>query len=117
MVGVAVIGSRGFHNYEFFSEKLNYFLQNLSDYKIISGGAVGTDSMARRWAEENRIKIVEYLPEYDKFRPKIAPLKRNHTIVENADIMVAFQMNNSKGTEYTINLAKKKGIPIRIIKI
>ena len=35
-------------------------------------------------------------------------------IVEKADELVAFHVNKSHGTQYTIELAKKKGIPVKI---
>lgn len=35
-------------------------------------------------------------------------------IIENADKLIAFHINNSEGTEYAINKAKEKGIPIQV---
>lgn len=114
---IAVIGSRGFDNYPLFVEKLEYLLQNLSDYSFVSGGALGTDSLIRKYARENNYLLAEYLPEYDKYDGKVAPIKRNHTIVENSDMLIAFWNGLSRGTNYTVKLAEKKGIPVRIVKI
>lgn len=37
---IAVIGSRGFSEYEFFKEKLEYLIQNIKeDIQFVSGGA------------------------------------------------------------------------------
>jgi hypothetical protein len=36
------------------------------------------------------------------------PLKRNHHIVDAADQLIAFWDEKSKGTKYTIDLARKK---------
>lgn len=115
---IAVIGSRGFNDYQFFVEKLEYLLQNLSDFSFCSGGAsTGGDALIKRYCQENDLKLTEYLPEYDKYPGKVAPIKRNHTIVENSDMLIAFFDGSSKGTSYTIKLAEKKGIPIRLVKI
>ena len=40
---------------------------------IISGGAKGADTYAKEFANKHNLKLVEYLPEYDKYPPKVAP--------------------------------------------
>ena len=116
---IAVVGSRDFNDYEFFVEKLEYLLQNLSNFSFVSGGAKGLDSLVKRYAKENNYLLVEYLPEYDKFpdNPKIAPLMRNKTIMENADMVIAFHNGVSKGTLNALSHAKKLNLPIRVVKI
>ena len=72
---VAVVGSRGI------------VVRNLGKYlpkdttEIVSGGARGVDTCARDYAIAHGIKLTEFLPEYEKFG-RIAPLKRNITILE-----------------------------------
>lgn len=34
-------------------------------------------------------------------------------IIDKADELIAFQVNKSEGTQYTINMAKQKGIPVK----
>jgi len=116
MSKIAVIGSRSFLDFNFFSAKLEYLLQNTEEIEFVSGGAIGTDRLCKRYAEENNYKITEFLPDYEKYSGKVAPLKRNHQIVEAAQMLIAFTTGSS-GTAYTIKLAEKKGIPIRIIKV
>ena len=38
-------------------------------------------------------------------------------IVEDADEMIAFLLNESKGTKHSLELARKKGMPVTIIKV
>ena len=57
---------------------------------IISGGARGADTYAKEFANKHNLKLVEYLPEYDKYPPKVAPLMRNKLIVESCDCLMAF---------------------------
>ena len=83
---------------------------------IISGGAKGIDSLAAAYAKEHGIKLIEILPDYKKHK-KGAPIKRNNIIVELVDFVLAFWDGKSKGTEYVINLCKKKGKKCRIILI
>ena len=97
---VAVIGSR-----EKTISNLEKFLPKETT-EIVSGGARGIDSCAREYALKNKIKLVEFLPDYKTYG-RVAPLKRNHLIVSYCDVVIAFWDGKSRGTEYTINLAKK----------
>ena len=104
---VAVIGSRGL--------QVNDLGKYLPDEvtEIISGGARGVDTSARKYATEHGLKLTEYLPEYNKYG-RSAPLKRNITIIENADLVLAFWDGSSKGTKYVIENCKKRNIPLKI---
>ena len=104
---VAVIGSRGL--------QVNDLGKYLPDEvtEIISGGARGVDTSAREYAMEHGLKLTEYLPEYNKYG-RSAPLKRNITIIENADLVLAFWDGSSRGTKYVIDNCKKRNIPLKI---
>jgi len=119
IIKIAVIGSRGFFNYNFFKEKLEYLIQNIKeDIVFVSGGAKsGGDALIKRYCEENNLPLIEFLPEYDKYPPKIAPIKRNQQIVDESDIMIAFWDNSSRGTKSAIEMGRKKRIIIKIVKI
>ena len=65
----------------------NYLPENVTE--IVSGGAKGVDTCAKEYALSRGIKLTEYLPEYEKYG-KVAPLKRNITIIESADLVLAF---------------------------
>lgn len=56
-----------------------------------------------------------YLPEYNKYPPKVAPIKRNQKIVDASDYLIAIT-TGSNGTASAIKMAEKKGIPIKIVK-
>jgi hypothetical protein len=112
---LAVVGSRSFNNYELLKFKLDTIHSVKPITLIISGGAIGADSLGERWARENRIEILIFLPEWDKYG-KSAGYKRNVQIVESADAVIAFWDGESKGTQHTINIAKEKLKPTAIIK-
>ena len=104
---VAVVGSR------------NFQLNNLEDYlpegvtEIISGGAKGVDMSAREFALAHGIRLTEYLPEYDRFG-RGAPLRRNITIIEQADLVLAFWDGRSHGTKFVIDQCKSRKIPLKV---
>lgn len=108
---VAIIGSRNLT----VDNPGKYLPENTDE--IVSGGARGIDTCARKYAIENNIKLTEFLPDYKQFG-KIAPLKRNLEIIDYADIVIAFWDGTSKGTEFVINNCKKinKKIKIYIVK-
>ena len=80
---VAVIGSRGLQ------------VNDLGDYlpagvtEIVSGGARGIDTCAKNYALFHGLKLTEFLPEYSRYG-RGAPLRRNITIIEYADLVLAF---------------------------
>ena len=104
---VAVIGSR------------NLKVDDLGKYlpdgvtEIVSGGARGVDTCAREYARANKIKLTEFLPEYDKYG-RGAPLRRNITIIEYSDLVLAFWDGSSHGTKYVIDNCKKRGVPVKV---
>ena len=83
---------------------------------IVSGGARGADTYAKEFAMKHNLKLMEFLPEYDKYG-KSAPLVRNRLIVENCDCVLAFWDGKSRGTKYTLDYASELGKPIKIVQI
>ena len=82
----------------------------------VSGGAKGADTYAREFAKKKGLKLIEYFPNYDKYG-KGVPLERNKLIVEECDCVLAFWDGQSHGTKFTLDYAKEKNKPIKIIQI
>lgn len=107
---VAIIGSR------------SLIVNDLEKYlpadttEIVSGGAVGIDRCARRYAQQHGLKLTEFLPDYETYG-KYAPLKRNLEIIEYADIVYAFWDGKSNGTSFVINNCKKMDKKVRVFKV
>lgn len=104
---VAVIGSRGLS----VTDLGRYLPQNTTE--IVSGGAKGVDTSAREYALSHGIKLTEFLPEYTRFG-RSAPLKRNITIIEYSDIVLAFWDGKSRGTKFVIDNCRKLGVEVRV---
>jgi hypothetical protein len=109
---VAIVGSRTFTNYDLLCETLAS--ENITH--IISGGAVGADQLAEKYAADNNIPITIYKAEWALYG-KSAGFKRNITIVDASDKIIAFWDGKSKGTEHTITNAKSKGKIVKIVFI
>ena len=97
-----IIGSRTFSNYDLLAHVLDkhYISQ------IVSGGAIGADSLGKKYAEEKNIPLVEFFPMYHKYGKK-APFVRNKLIVQSSDIIIAFWDLYSPGTKHSLDYAKK----------
>lgn len=105
---VAVIGSR-----QLVVDNLECYLPD-ETIEIVSGGARGIDTCARNYAIQNGLKLTEFLPEYDKYG-RSAPLRRNITIIEHADLVLAFWDGKSRGTKFVIDNCKKMNKPVKVV--
>lgn len=103
----AIVGSRNLK-----VDQLDRYLPNETT-EIVSGGARGIDTCARQWANSHSIKLTEFLPEYEKYG-RSAPLRRNITIIQNADLVLAFWDQKSRGTKFVIDKCKELGVPVKI---
>ncbi len=104
---VAVIGSRSLY----VSDLEKYLPTNTTE--IVSGGAIGVDTSAREYSLSHGIKLTEFLPEYEKYG-RSAPLKRNITIIEYADIVLAFWDGQSRGTKFVIDNCHRLGVEVKV---
>jgi hypothetical protein len=111
---VGIVGSREFKNYELFSDIMKQYLSDIS--WVVSGGAPGADSLAEKWAKENKKMLTIYPADWFNLG-KRAGYVRNTDIVKNSDMIIAFWDGKSKGTKHTIGLAQKMGKECKIINV
>ena len=83
---------------------------------IISGGAIGVDTIAEHYADEHRISKLIVYPRYEQFG-RSAPIRRNEQMVNFADRVLVIWDGKSRGSAHTINYAKKKEKPLQIINV
>lgn len=110
---IAVIGSREFKNFAQLDRIVGEYIIS-DDDELISGGALGADSMAQRWAKENGYDISIKYPKIRKDGYPAANFIRNKRIVAASDIVLAFYSKNRYqigGTANSIEWARKLGIP------
>lgn len=97
----AVVGSRSFADYALLCETL----RPLAISRIVTGGAIGADRLAMRYARENDIPCDVFYPDYERYG-RGAPKRRNPTIIAHAEFVVAFWDGKSEGTRHALNIAK-----------
>ena len=120
-----IVGYRYFTNYSLFQQHLQkiqkiYPLEKWT--AIISGGASGVDTLAKKYANQNNIDFIEYPANWKKYGTPYAAYRRNQKIVDKSDVIIAFVHPKSRGTWDTINRAKQKSLKnedtiVHIIKV
>ena len=112
---LAIIGSRKFDDY---AQLLTNIPEGVTE--VVSGGAAGADTLAERFADEHELPKKIFLPKF-KSDPSVGYHpghfhQRNKQIAEYADTVLAFMPHGgSKGTQSTINYAKKAGTPCQVV--
>jgi len=110
---LAVIGTKKFTEYNFLSSILK---QTSNIDMIISGGAVGTDTLAEKYATKNKINFLKFPPNYKNYGDKAKHI-RDKLIVEECDELIAFWDGECEGTKYTLDYAEQLGKVIKIVRV
>jgi len=108
---LAVIGSKEFQDFRLLAIEIE---KENNVTKIISGAALGTDSLARRYAIQNNISLLEFPPDYAKYGTQ-AKHVRDNQIVNHCDKVLAFWDGVCEGTKYTMDYAHQQKVPVRIV--
>ena len=117
MFKVIVAGSRGFNDYKLLRRKLIHFLSryNPSDIEIVSGGANGADRLGEKFAIEKGCAIKRFIPDWNLYGNG-AGYRRNVEMANYSDACIVFWDGISKGSRHMINIAKKEGLKLRIVR-
>jgi hypothetical protein len=112
---LAVIGSRNLQDFALVVQVLDRYRAQHRELSFVSGGAVGADTLAAKYAVEHNIPIKVFLPEWDKYG-KRAGFIRNTIIWNHADAGVAFWDGVSRGTEHSFHIAAAQNKPLEIVR-
>jgi len=121
---IAVIGSRKITDKQMIYNNLNYLINTLLKWNkiqlnkliIVSGKAIGVDRIAMQYAIDNNLIDWNILADWDKYG-KRGGMLRNPNIIKHSDRIIAFQLDNSKGTQNGIDHAMKMNKKIHVISI
>ena len=76
---------------------------------IVSGGALGVDTVAASFAHAHGLGLQVIRPDYASASSRLAPLLRNTSIVSQSDYCIFFWDGVSRGTSHTISEARRLG--------
>ena len=117
MIKIIIAGGKDFKDKENLIEiEMTQLCQDydLEDIVVISGGEKGADSEGEKFAREFNTNLWIF-PAQWAVLGKSAEYKRNKMMTDNADVLLAFWDGQSKGTRHMINIAKQKGLKLRIL--
>ena len=118
-IKLAIVGSRTFNDYHLLKETIfnneKYEVVKSNIRYLISGGAAGADSLAQQLAKELGIAILIFYPDWSI--GKSAGFVRNKLIIKSSNLVFAFQENDSKGTQHSINLAKEMNKELYVTRL
>ena len=129
---VIIAGSRKFQDYDLLERKCDSILSSIeAEIIVISGCATGADILGEKYAQKRGYYVLECPAPWDDIEGK--PAKeiginsrgqkywkkaghyRNELMAQEADALIAFNLNNSVGTQDMIRRAKAHGLKIREI--
>ena len=110
---VIIAGSRNFNDYKTLCKYCDHILQNQNNIEIVCGMAKGADLLGKKYAEEKKYPLHKFPADWNKYG-KSAGYIRNKEMGKNADALICFWDQKSKGTKHMINIAKELKIKYRI---
>ena len=134
MFKVIIAGSRDFKDYKLLKKKMDKILSSVKeDVEIVSGKALGADTLGEKYAREKGYNIKEFpapwtniegKPDWqvgtrrngDKFW-RGAGHFRNEQMAKYADAAILFWKNSSTGTANMYHNAVSYKLKVRVIKI
>lgn len=114
---VIIAGGRDFSDYEMLLAQMDKLLVRYKpqEIQIVCGEARGADTLGKRYAQERGIQVTSFPADWERYGKRAGYL-RNAEMAENADALVAFWDGKSRGTANMIELARQRGLQIRIIR-
>lgn len=115
---VIIAGTRTFNDYKLLNEKVSAILKDklqTHQVNIVCGLAKGADTLGMRWAYQNDLYVKRFPANWDLYGKRAGYL-RNWFMASVADACIVFWDGKSKGSKHMIDVATRKGIPLRIIR-
>ena len=111
---VVVAGGRDFKDYYLLKETLDNFQQEYGNItEVVSGGARGSDKLGEQYANENKIPIKRFVPDWEGLGKKAGHVrnrKMGDYAKEHNGMLAAFWDKQSRGTKGMIDYAKNIGL-------
>lgn len=110
---VLVCGSREWPDYHVLRKHLERLPRGSV---ILHGGARGGDLMAGVAARALGFEEKVFPADWKRYGKKAGFIRNLEMLEAWPDLVLAFSLNHSAGTEHTIREARKRGIPTRVIR-
>lgn len=117
MYKVIIAGSREFNDYDLMEKEVTSFLfgRRKSETIFVSGTARGADRLGESLAENLGVQVKQFPADWDTHGKK-AGYMRNVQMAEYADACIVFmKKDGSKGSQHMIDIAKRKGLDLKVV--
>ncbi len=110
-----IAGSRNFTDYQKLKKECDEFLKDQKNIEIVSGCHYkGADKLGIQYAIEKGFTLIKFPAEWNTFGKAAGP-KRNKEMAIAADALIAFWDGKSRGTKNMVQLAKQKGLRVKVV--
>lgn len=108
-------GDRNWNNFQLVYNTLITFP---CDTTVIHGAARGADTIAGKVANLLGMKVEIYSADWTKQGKSAGPIRNRQMLDQKPDLVLAFHndIEASKGTKDCVTEAKRRGIPVRLLK-
>lgn len=100
-----IAGSRHIDDYALLKRVMQNVPWQITE--VISGGYKGVDTLAIRWAEENRIPYIVIKANWERFGPAAGPI-RNGEMANIGEALVLVWDGHSRGSKDILTRMRKK---------
>ena len=94
---------------------MDEFCEDAAVIVVLSGCAKGADRLGERWAEARGYRLEKFPADWSK-HGKAAGMIRNSEMIKQADALVAFWNGRSRGTEDSVDKARKVGLKVKVVR-
>lgn len=115
-VRLLITGSRTWDNIDYIRSIFTTLGEEICDSITLVSGAcpTGADRLGEIVATELGWGVELYPADWNTYGKRAGFVRNSQMVDTNPDLMVAFIHNKSKGASMTVNLGKKKGLPIKV---
>ena len=114
---VAIVGGRKFNDYQMLRKAVDHMLQKkiAEGFKIVilDGGAIGADALGKKYALERGFEVCTHKADWD-LHGKSAGYRRNEVMSNDADAVIAFWDQQSRGTAHMIRYTQSRNKPVQV---
>lgn len=115
MFKLIIAGTRTFKDYDLLVAKVDRLLSEKGPVQIVSGHAPGADRLAEEYAKNRGMDIRLFHADWYAHQKAAGPI-RNEEMAKYSDGCVCFWDGFSRGTWNMIEMARKYGLVLRIVK-